>query len=87
MGLAIATILTAYISALTYSNQVFAQIGQEVNPRVTDAVTQANVKVLGQEAEVGKILAGHEAQLGKILEGQQGSHPGLGCSPWDPRGC
>jgi hypothetical protein len=74
IGLAIATILTAYISALTVSNQAFARginsggqvVGQEVNTRVTDAVTQANVKVLGQEAEVGKILAGHEAQLGKV---------------------
>jgi Killing trait len=51
MGLVIATILTAYISVLTFSNQAFAQIlGQEVNPRVTDAVTQTNVKVLGEEA-------------------------------------
>jgi hypothetical protein len=32
----------------------------------------------------GEFKAVHEAQhLGKILEGQQGSHPGLGCPPWD----
>ncbi len=84
----IATILTAYISAATLSNQAFAQYiahpttlfyglvgasslgqtqtgqgtqvgnvlgGQEVNQKVT----QANVKVLGQEAQLGKILTGH----------------------------
>jgi hypothetical protein len=59
MGLVMATILIAYILAVTLS-QI---LGQEVNQRVTDAVTQANVNVLGQEAEVGKVLGGHEVQL------------------------
>ena len=86
--IAVATILIAYISAFMLSNQAFAQIlHQGVNPSVTDSVTQTVTlltnRALGEEAQVGKILAAHEAQLGKIL----GSHPGLGCSPWDPRDC
>ena len=75
MGLVIATILIAYISAITFSNQAFAQVhivmpGKNIttrvgealgqtNTKVTDSVTQANVKVLGQEAQVEKVLAGH----------------------------
>jgi hypothetical protein len=69
MGLTIATILTAYISALRFSNQAFAQMGAGAHGGWlyghSGLLGQANVKVLGQEAEVGKILAGHEAHLGK----------------------
>jgi hypothetical protein len=70
MALAIAAILTTYTSALTYSNQAFAQQDEKGN---IGSTAQTTIHFLG------KILAGHEAQLGKIL----GGHPGLGCPPWD----
>jgi len=39
-------------------NKVTSSVGQEINQEVTDSVTQANVKVLGQETHaVGKVLA------------------------------
>jgi len=83
MGLAIATILIAYISALTLSNQAFAQM--HAIPRLGDCGAsnpncQANTKVIGQE-----LTQGIKAQVGKVLAGL--IHPGLGCSPLDPRGC
>jgi hypothetical protein len=68
VGLAIATILTTYIAAL--SNQAFAQQDEKGN---IGSVAQTPIHFLG------KILAGHEGQLGKIL----GGHRGLGCPPWD----
>jgi hypothetical protein len=74
IGLAIATILTAYISALSMSNQTFAQQDEKGN---IGSAAQTTIHYLG------KILAGHEAQLGKIL----GGHPSLGCNPLDPRDC
>ncbi len=48
MGVAIATILIAYISALTFSNQAFAQEYGTVLTGVQHAA---------------KVLAGHEGQL------------------------
>jgi hypothetical protein len=79
MALAIAAILTA--SALTMSNQAFAQQAEKGN---IGSAAQTPIHFLG------KILAGPEAQLGlnHILEGQQASvSHNLGCSPWDPRDC
>jgi hypothetical protein len=46
MGLVIATILTAYISVLTFSNQAFAQIlGREEAEKVV-ASTEANLRTI-----------------------------------------
>jgi hypothetical protein len=70
IGLAIATILTTYISAVSLSNQAFAQQDEKGN---IGSAAQTPIHFLG------KILAGHEGQLGKIL----GGHRGLGCPPWD----
>jgi hypothetical protein len=83
IGLTIATILTAYISALTMSNQAFAI--NNIDPQNPASLLEGEA---GHEAQLGKILAGHqaqEAQLGKVLEGL--SHPSLGCIFLDPRGC
>jgi hypothetical protein len=58
IGLAIATILIAYTTALTLSNQAFAQPASQVStgrPLIGNVITQ-----------VGKVLAGHEAQLWKV---------------------
>jgi len=51
IGMAIAIILTAYISALTPSNQVFAQAGGHGGWLIghSGLLGQTNVKVLGQE--------------------------------------
>jgi hypothetical protein len=49
MGLVIATILTAYISVLTFSNQAFAQIlGREEaeNAEKVVASTEANLRTI-----------------------------------------
>jgi hypothetical protein len=96
IALAIATILTAYISAPTLSNQAFAQqdekgnIGSAAQGIGALGQTQAGQAALNTIHILGKALAGPEAQLGlnHILEGQQASvSHNLGCSPWDPRDC
>ncbi|MFZ0514740.1 MAG: hypothetical protein WAM14_24260 [Candidatus Nitrosopolaris sp.] len=78
MGLTMATILIAYISALTLSNQAFAQRVSPQFPPTRDEVIWAKTfeseaaQVAGHEAQLGKVLAEDEAQAGKVLEGQQG---------------
>jgi hypothetical protein len=68
IGLAMATILTAYVSSLMLSNQAFAQ-------RVTPQYSETRDEVIwaktfeSEEAQAGKVLAGEEAQAGKILAG------------------
>jgi hypothetical protein len=75
--LTMATILTAFISALVLSNQAFAQHTGQVS---TGRSLIGNVLT-----QVGKVLTGHEAQLGKVLGGGN-RMIGLGCvwNPFDP---
>jgi hypothetical protein len=77
MVLTMATILTAFISALVLSNQAFAQHTGQVS---TGRSLIGNVLT-----QVGKVLTGHEAQLGKVLGGGN-RMIGLGCvwNPFDP---
>jgi len=37
-------------------NKATSSVGQEVNQRLGDEVTQANVKVLGHEAQLGRVV-------------------------------
>jgi len=37
-------------------NKATSNVGQELNQRLGDAVTQANVKVLGHEAQPGRVV-------------------------------
>jgi hypothetical protein len=69
-GLVIATILIAYISTFTLSNQAFAQPGGQV---LTGRPLLAQEgKALGEvEMPVGKVLAGEDAQAGKVLAGHE----------------
>jgi hypothetical protein len=73
VGLAIATILTAYISGLTLSNQVSAQAGGHGGWLYghSSQLGQTNVKVLGQE-----LTQGIKAQVGKVLGVQPQSEHG-----------
>jgi hypothetical protein len=68
IGLAILTILTAYISALTLSNQAFAQSTDGPLYRVGLNVISSGKVLAGQEAQVGKVLAGHKAHLQNASE-------------------
>ena len=83
----IATILTAYVSGLTFSNQAFAQAGGHGH---SGLLGQTNVKVLGGNAWVIKGPGhpglgyhwdpGHLGDVclscwGQALTGQQGRHP------------
>jgi hypothetical protein len=90
IGLTIATILTAYISALTMSNQAFAI--NNIDPQNPASLLEGQA---GHEAQLWKILAGQEAHLGQVLGGitttthhilKGGSTTGLGCvwNPFDP---
>jgi hypothetical protein len=63
--LAIATILTTYISAVTLSNQAFAQRG-ELGQTLAQQSAQLGKVLTGEEAQVGKILSEHQTQLDKI---------------------
>jgi hypothetical protein len=78
MALTIATILIAYVSALTLSNQAFAQ-------RVTPQYSETRDEVIwaktfeSEEAQAGKILAGEGAQAGKILAGHCQESEGIQC--------
>jgi hypothetical protein len=84
IGIAIATILTAYISALTMSNQAFAQpggIGNPLNADVQSAQTHVRQALGGQDngrwivdTGVFQALAGHEAQAAKVLAGELLGH-------------
>jgi hypothetical protein len=60
IGIAIATILTAYISALTMSNQAFAQHGSSLD--VSDLLTAGAGGLLGQSAS----NSGHVGQIGGV---------------------
>ena len=85
MGLAIATILIAYISAFMLSNQAFAQAtNQGVIHSLAFVIAEPEKlpAAAGELEGIGKALAGEEAQLGKVLEGQQGK-----CQESDGRQC
>ena len=81
LGLAIATVLTAYISALSFSHQAFAQPGRWiVDTGVLGHIHQTqHGKVLAEQTTksvLGDVclscwngLAAHEAQQGKELAG------------------
>jgi hypothetical protein len=86
MALTVATILTAYISALTMSNQVFAQPGGWiVDTGVLQGVRQLHVPQVGHEAQADDLLARHEgvaiSDTGEhscILQGTPGTTFGIG---------
>jgi len=88
IGLAMAIILTAYMSVLTLSNQAFAQPGQiqTETGQAGGIIIQNNINNLaGQETHLGQVLGGITTIIHHILKG--GITTGLGCDPWDPRGC
>jgi hypothetical protein len=63
------TILTAYISALTMSNQAFAQQDEKGN---TGSAKQTPIHVLGKilgDPAQRNLLAGQEAHVGQVLGG------------------
>ena len=94
IALAIVTILTA--SALTLSNQAFAQLipGGTSGQAIAELARSVGQTLAGQDhvPHVGQVLGGTTTGLGKFVLpsggnpvthpglGQQGSHPGLGAS-------
>jgi hypothetical protein len=66
--LTIAAVLTAYISALTLSNQAFAQPVNPLYPPRDEVIWAKTFE--SEEAQAGKILAGHcqEADGRQCLE-------------------
>jgi hypothetical protein len=69
IGLTIATILTAYLSALVLANDAFAQ---PVNPLYPPSEQVIWAKTFeSEEAQV----AAHEAQAGKVLAGHLDERP------------
>jgi hypothetical protein len=76
MALAIATILTAYISAPNMSNQAFAQgSGMQIFvkefSRNIETNLQAGKVLAGEGAQAGKVLAEVEMPVGKVLPGHE----------------
>jgi hypothetical protein len=84
IGLAVATILTAYISALPLSNQAFAQPLFPTGPFPPS--TNQPIYTSGQPhvPHVGQVLGGITTTIHHILKG--GTTTGLGCvwNPFDP---
>jgi hypothetical protein len=75
MGLVITTILTAYISTPSLSDQVFGQ-PHPFSGLIIHGPRFVNVHGTIFIDEQGRV----ETHIGTASEGQQESHPGLGCS-------
>jgi hypothetical protein len=88
IGVAIATILIAYLSALTMSNQALAQGTNRNNANIfggLEAQLGNNHVLAGQEAHVGQVLGGISTTIHHILKG--GTTTGLGAMPVKPSEC